>query len=681
MLKISAVAIVLTLLGAVSARAQVPADKLAVPPAGARQLSIISTPTTRHGQTFVWTDDAGAHWSRESINLRGFINETDQTLTLNPDGTLRSLTVRGSTPSGDAGETFAIAKGTATWRSPVDHGSAPYKAGSFYVPYGGTFDANLWLAQAILAAPNHRLSLLPAGEARLEPLAHATVGAGPTQKDVDGYVILGVATSPLPFWADKQGKLFAEVGGGLSWMPAGYEADLPILEKAQSEALAQRSPKALTDLLQPAAGPVAFTHVEMFDAEAVRFVDDQTVVVDAGKIVRVGPAASTPAPAGARIIAGEGKTLVPGLWDMHQHYGDDSTGPVLLSLGITSARDPGNDNAQTLDRARRRAAGLLLSPTVYPSSLIDGKSPYTAQLGTTVTSQDEALAAVRKAKADGFTGIKIYGSFNPAWVAATAAEAHRLGLHVHGHIPAGMRPLEAVNAGYDEITHINFVMMQAMPDEVVAKSNTVARVDGIGQYAAGVDLNAEPMKSLIATLAARHITVDATLSVYETSLVPDPGELAPAYGAFADVFPPSTARSFLGGSDAPPPSSSRAQFRASFAKLVALTGALHKAGVRVVAGTDGFGVELVRELELYVDAGFTPAEALETATLDAARTVGVDQSTGSIAVGKTADLVLVDGDPGRHIGDLRHTRLVMLGGRLMDADALRSAAGLSGRPR
>jgi imidazolonepropionase-like amidohydrolase len=681
MLETRVVALVLALLGAVSARAQVPPDKLAVPPAGAAQISIISTPTLRHGQTYIWTDDKGAHWSRESLNLRGFINEVDQRVVLAKDGTVQSLTVRGSTPTGDAGESFKVENGTASWVSPVDHGSAAYAGPRLYAPYGGTYDANVWLVDALLAAPGHRVGLLPAGEARLEPLATATIGAGPARRALTAYVVLGVATSPLPFWADAQGHLFAQVGGGLSWIPAGYEADLPVLEKAQSEALSRRSPKVLTDLLQPAAGPVAFTHVEMFDAEAGRFVKDQTVVVDAGKIVSVGPAARTPAPAGAKIIAGEGKTLVPGLWDMHQHYGDDSTGPLLLSLGVTSVRDPGNDNERTLDRARRRAAGLLLSPNVYPSSLIDGKSPYTAQLGTVATSRDEALAAVRKAKADGFTGIKIYGSFNPAWVAATAAEAHRLGLHVHGHIPAGMRPLEAVNAGYDEITHINFVMMQAMPDSLVAKSNTAARIDEVGVLAANVDLNAEPMKSLIATLAARHITVDATLSVMEASLVPDPGELAAAYAPYAGVFPPATARSFLGGSDAPPAGSSRAQFRASFAKLEALTGALHKAGVRIVAGTDGFGVELVRELELYVDAGFTPAEALEAATLDAARTVGVDQSTGSIAVGKTADLVLVEGDPGRRIGDLRNTRLVMLAGRPMDANALRSAAGLSGRPR
>jgi imidazolonepropionase-like amidohydrolase len=386
-------------------------------------------------------------------------------------------------------------------------------------------------------------------------------------------------------------------------------------------------------------------------------------------------------PPAARIIDGTGKTLLPGLWEMHQHYYDDIRGPLLLAQGITSARDPGNSNARTLDRARRRAAGLLLAPHVYPSSLLDGISPTTSQLGTVVGSQDEAIAAVRRAKTDGFTGIKIYSSFNPAWVAATAAEAHRLGLHVHGHVPAGMRPLDAINDGYDEITHINFVIMQAMPDDVVDHSNTSARMTGIGRYAATVDLNSEPMKSLIATMASRHITVDPTLIVFESELVPEQGDLSPAYAPFVGTLPPNDERGFRAGGTAVPPGSSRAQFRASFAKLQALVGLLHAKGVRLVAGTDGSGIELVHELELYVAAGLSPADALEAATLDAARTVGVESHTGSIKVGKDADLVLVDGDPEANIGDLRHTRMVMLGGRMMDADALRKEAGFSGPPK
>ena len=114
--------------------------------------------------------------------------------------------------------------------------------------------------------------------------------------------------------------------------------------------------------------------------------------------------------------------------------------------------------------------------------------------------------------------------------------------------------------------------------------------------------------------------------------------------------------------------------------MVDLLGRMHKAGVPIVAGTDGAGIELVHELEIYVQAGFTPAEALAAATIVPARLVGQDRKTGSIKVGKAADLVLVDGDPSTKIGDLRQTRLVMLDGKLLDADALRRAAGFSGRP-
>ena len=235
------------------------------------------------------------------------------------------------------------------------------------------------------------------------------------------------------------------------------------MQKAQDDALAQRSPGLVKALMKTPAGPVAFTHVRAFE-DGTHFAEDQTVVVNGGLITAVGPSASTPTPTGAQIIDGAGKTLSPGLWDSHQHFPEDAAGPLLLSLGITSVRDPGNNNALTLARAKRRADGELLSPKVYPSVLIDGKGPYTAQVASVATTKDEAIAIVDKAKADGFFAIKLYGTFNPAWVKATAAEAHKLGLHVHGHLPAGMRPSQAIADGYDEITHIYFVMMEAMPD-------------------------------------------------------------------------------------------------------------------------------------------------------------------------------------------------------------------------
>ena len=125
----------------------------------------------------------------------------------------------------------------------------------------------------------------------------------------------------------------------------------------------------------------------------------------------------------------------------------------------------------------------------------------------------------------------------------------------------------------------------------------------------------------------------------------------------------------------------REDFRASFAKMVGVVGRLHKAGVPIVAGTDGWGVELVRELELYEDAGLTNAEALQTATIIPARLTGMADRTGSIAPGKKADIILVDGDVSQDLGNLRHVRTVFLDGYRLDGDALRKASGMSGMPK
>jgi imidazolonepropionase-like amidohydrolase len=659
------------------ARAQMTVDQLAKPPANARQFTILS-PSARHGSEAVWTTADGTVMIRESFVLRGQVFEMEEARKLGSDGMQMMDTVRGFTPNGDAGERFQVQGKTAEWKSQVDAGTAAYKTPASYVPQSMTFAGNGLLLEALLAAPDKSLALLPGGRAQAEKLTEATVTDGKTTQVVTAWAVTGLSSSPIPMWATAQNKFFG-MYIGLGILPVGYEGELQKLNKAQDDALAARSPLVLKQLLKTPEGPVAFTHVRAF-VGGTKFVEDQTVVVDKGLIVAEGSAATVAIPAGAQVIDGRGKTLVPGLWDSHQHFGDDSTGPFLLSLGITSARDPGNDNALTIARAKRRAAGELLSPKVYPSSLIDGKGPNSAQLGTVVRSQAEAIAAVDQAKADGFTGIKFYGTYNPEWVAPAAAEAHKLGLHVHGHLPAGMRPSQAIAAGYDEITHIYFVSMEAMPDSVVATSNGMNRFLGTGRYLKDVDLKAPPMKGLIATMAAKKIVSDPTLVVVEALFVPSNGDLSPAYAPYVGTLPPATERGFRQGGFEVPKDLTRDDFRKSFKKEVELVGLMHRAGVPIVAGTDGSGMELVRELELYEMAGFTPEEALAAATIVPAKNVGVDKTTGSIEVGKVADLVLVEGDPSKKIGDLRNTRTVMMGGKLMDADELRSASGFSGRP-
>ena len=662
-----------------AASAQVPKEQLLVPPADAQKYKLVSA-AGEHGSAAVWRLADGSFAVRESMNLRGQIFEQDEVIHSGANGQPDRIVIRGYTPSGDSAETFAITNGVARWTSPIDKGEAKYDGKAQYSSFGGPFAANAYAVEAIMKAPGRQIALLPGGVARLEKLVDVAVGSGATAKTVTVWTLEGVSTEPVPVVMNADGTFFGFVGG-IALLPEAYTGDMLKLQKAQIDALAARNPafKARFGTVSPV--PVAFTHVKLFDAVSGKFVDDQTVVADKGKIVAAGAAGTVKVPANAKVIDGTGKTLSPGIWDAHMHVGSDLQGLQLLSQGETSARNPGADIQPTVLRNQQIAAGKLLFPTVYSSVLIDGKGPLQAQGGISVSSSEEAVAAVRRAKDNGFTAVKFYTSMKPEWLWAGIKEAKKLGLHVHGHIPATLRATDVIAGGYDEITHINFVMMQALPDSVVNISNGIERFNGPGKYAKDVDLNAEPMKSLIKLMAAKQTVVDPTISTFESLYVPENGDLSPSYAPYVGTLPPAVERGFRAGGFQPPAGVTRADWRASFAKLVALVKALHDAGVPIVAGTDGGGLEIVRELELYVQAGFTPGEALQTATIVPARLVGADRATGSVTVGKEADLVLVDGDASKDIGAMRRTLWVMSDGALMNADELRQAAGFAGRPK
>jgi imidazolonepropionase-like amidohydrolase len=664
---------------AVPAFAQTPAADLAKPPANAQVVTITSGEGIRHGQVSSWVTKDGTHWSRMSFNLRGFVNEIDQQMRFAKDGAIEKLVVRGFTPSGDAAENYESKNGSYSFKSPVDDGTGKADAKLFYSSFGGTPDSNEPLVEAMLKASDHKIKLLPSGEAKMEQLATLTVANGKGKKTLTAYAITGFGLSPFPVWLEG-GHLFG-VAGVINFLPEGWESVAHDLSKAQDDALAKRAPALMARIAKKPAGPLAFHNVRIYDADARQFRDGQTVVVDNGRITAVGAAASTKIPAGAQTIEGAGKTLIPGLWDNHQHYSDDDAGPLLLAQGITSVRDPGNLPKESMARKKRIDDGELLGPRIVPSLLIDGKGQYTAQAGVAVGTLDEALAAVHRAKDEGYFGIKLYGSLPKEFVKPMASLAHSLGLRVHGHIPHGMRPLDAVHDGYDEITHINFVMMQAMPDDVVNNSNGMQRFFGPGRYAAGVDLHSKAMQSYLDELARRHIAVDTTLVTFEDLYMPDRGEIPAADAPYADTLPPQLVRGLRAGSVVPPPDLPRETMRKSYAKLEDLAAELNRRHVTVLAGTDGFAFELIRELELYVKAGMSKEDALAAATIVPAQTYKLGDQTGSLKVGKLAELALIDGDPSKNIGDLRQVELVMRDGKLMHAADLRDAIGISGLPK
>jgi hypothetical protein len=656
-----------------------PKEQLLVPPADATHFVIVSS-AGKHGDDYMWTMPDGRIAFRESILLRGLTFETDETMKIGADGMPSDIVIRGVTPQGDAAETFTIANGQASWISPVDKGSAAYSAPTYYLANGGPFLTAAPEIERLIAAGNAGLALLPSGHAMLQSIASLEVDGPKGKKHVDLVMVKGVGQTPQPFWVEN-GKFFGALVG-LNLLPAGYEGNADKMQAAQDSAIAAMAPATARKFLTAEARwPVLFRNVKMYDADKRQFVEGRYVLTQDGKIVSVGASAPARLPAGTRTIDGAGKTLVPGLWDSHMHIGDDFQTVSELALGVTNCRNPGGPIELEVSQRERRDAGTLLAPECWDSVIVDQKGPLVAQGSLAVSSLDETLAAIRKIAANHLTAVKFYTSMNPAWIPPGAKLAHELGLHVHGHIPAGMRTLDAINAGYDEITHIYFATMQAMPQEVVDKANTTIRLIGPGKYFKDVDLDTEPMKTVIATMARKQITLDPTLVVVENVLLATAGTPGAAYAPYVGTVPPAVERGFKSGPIPYLPGMTRADAQASVDHMGEYVAKLYHAGVPIVAGTDGYGLEIVRELELYVKGGLTPAEALATATIIPARNVKADKRTGSIEAGKEADLLLVDGDPETSIGDLRHVDQVMSDGYLMDGNALRAEAGYSGMPK
>jgi imidazolonepropionase-like amidohydrolase len=659
--------------------APVPKEQLMVPPKDAVHY-VVASAAGKHGDQWVWTLPDGSIAGRYSQSLRGWITEVDDVTKLGPNGMPAAMTIRGITPSGDAAETFELNGGKAIWKSVADSGEAP-AADAFYLATGGSVAGNIPLTAELVKAGSKGVALFPSGRATLEKGPTLQIKGPGGAKTVQLAWVRGIGPSPSPVWLDSDGKFFAQVSY-ISTVPEGYEGNI----KAMNDFQDAETAKAVRDIAHrfhnaAARAPVLFDNVRMFDADKGAFLDNRAVLSRNGKIAAVGAAGSIKAPAGTKVIDGKGKTLVPGLWDSHLHIGDDWSVLMNMATGITSFRSPGTEIDRAVDATKRFKSGDLLMGEPFVAQIIDQKHPLAAQGAEVVSSEAETIAAVRKMHDAGLWGVKFYTSMNPAWIPAGAKEAHRLGMQVLGHVPATMRPLDAVNAGYDEITHINFVAMQAMPDEVVNKANTAQRIEGPAKYFKDVDLNGPVIKNLISEFVKHKTVVDPTLVVWEGTMVSDGGVPADAYASYMGIISPTYDRFFKAAGYPVVKGYTRDDYRKSFAKLVELVGALHKAGVTIVAGTDGQGIELVREIELYKQAGMTNAEALQAATIVPARRVGVAKRTGSIAVGKEADMVLVDGDVSTDLGALRRVDTVVSDGYVMDGEELRKAAGFLGKPK
>lgn len=571
-------------------------------------------------------------------------------------------------------ESLRLADGVARWKNTAEAGEKRLASKAFYVGLYSVPEETAMLARALLKSPTKRLPLLPEGEASIASAVEIQMRNGAATQTVFSYEISGLGYTPTTVWLDGGGNFFASVSSWMSIIREGWEVGAPLLLRMQNDHEAERTKRLARSLTRTPAKALVINGANLFDSETGKTIPDTTVVVEGNRIKAVGQGLKIKMPAGTEVIDARGKTLMPGLWDMHVHLGPDD-GLMHLAAGVTTVRDLANDNDTLLALKARFEAGEELGPRVIMTGFMDGRGPYAGPTKVFVDTEDEARAAVEKYARLGYTGIKIYSSIKPELAPAVIRLAHAKGLRVSGHVPAFMTAEQFVRAGADELQHINFVFLNFLFDDV-KDTRTPARFTSVADRAAAVDLGSESVRSFVALLKEKKTVVDPTVSIFEGMFTDRPGKVAAGFAAVADRLPPQVRRGLLAGG-LPVPEGKDERYRESARALLRMIKLLHDSGVTIVAGTDSTpGFALHRELELYAEAGIPAPEVLRIATLGAARVMKRDAELGSIAPGKLADLILVDGDPAARIGDIRRVSLVVKDGKLYEPAALYRSIGV-----
>jgi alpha-D-ribose 1-methylphosphonate 5-triphosphate diphosphatase PhnM len=302
----------------------------------------------------------------------------------------------------------------------------------------------------------------------------------------------------------------------------------------------------------------------------------------------------------------------------------------------------------------------LLMPRVVAAGFVEGESTNAARNGFVIKNLEEARKAVDWYHDHGFPQIKIYNSFPKEILAETTAYAHSKGIRVSGHIPVFLRARDAVLAGYDEIQHINQVLLNFLVDDKT-DTRTLERFYLPARKVADLDFESAPVQDFIGLLAQRKTVIDPTLATFNFIRQRD-GELSQEFAAVADHVPPDVRRGFFSAQMKIPDAATHERYEKSYRKMIEFVGRLYRAGVPIVAGTDDIpGFTLHRELELYVEAGLTPSQVLQIATWNGARYSHTLHERGAVTPGRRSDLILVDGDPTKNIADIRKVALVIKG--------------------
>ncbi len=424
------------------------------------------------------------------------------------------------------------------------------------------------------------------------------------------------------------------------------------------------------DLTHDFSGAV-IQNVNVFTPQGTLLLN-QDVFVEENTIKAIAPAGQKAITDGAIAIDGSGKTLMPGMFDMHTHN-TKFRGALHIAGGITSVRDLAN-NKQVMGLSDQFNNNEIIGPRIVTfCGIIDGPGPYANQRNA-IDNLEEGLAEIKAYKDMGYQQIKLYSSIKPEWVPRMVEKAHELGMRVSGHIPAYMTASQAIDQGYNEIQHMNMLFLNFLSDTI--DTRTPLRFTMVANHGADLDLNSDQYLGFVDLLKTKQILVDPTISIFENMFISKKGEPSPTYSKIINRLPLINQRGFYSGG-LPKPKEKEELFAAAHGKMLDVVFDLFQRGVAIVPGTDGLpGFLYHRELELYERSGIPAAEVLKLATIKSAEISGVSKTFGSIEVGKQADLILIDGNPLDDISNIRKVEWTMKGGNLFYAKELYASMGI-----
>ena len=569
-------------------------------------------------------------------------------------------TVTGSTTFGnEANESFTLKDGRASWTDATGSSEADVSAPALYINQFGSPYGVFIAARVLLDAPDMTMAALPAGALTITEMERLSVTGENSEANIVTYAMTGAGLNPNYFILDDENRFFGFITPGFSALREGFEGEDERLRGLAAKYGAERYAGIQAKVAHNYDAPVRIRNVRLFDPATSAMTDPVSVVVNGDRIASI-DAADAAGADGEVEIDGAGGSLIPGLYDMHGHMGENSA-LLNVAAGVTSVRDMGNNNEVLDALVAKIEAGELVGPRITRSGFIEGKSPFSSNNGILVESEEEGLAAVREYADKGFYQIKLYNSMNGDWAPALVAEAHRLGMPVAGHVPAFSNANAMIRAGFDEMTHINQIMLGWVLEEG-EDTRTLLRLTALRRLP-DLDLSSAPVQETLDLMVENEVAMDPTMAIHEYLLLGRNGVMRAGAVDYIDHMPAEVQRnSKVALADISTPEDDAA-YRGAYDKIMEVLRMMKDRGIFIVAGTDlGGAFELHREIEIYQDMGFTAPELLTRATYDMAEYLGQSDDLGSIEEGKLADFFLVPGDPTADLKAIKTISMVSRGG-------------------